>query len=370
MSDQFGAIALPPATTDAPIGDPALGKLASFCAAVLNSDAQAAWAAVFPRPDDPALAPVVRRVFTSNHVDITWTEAELPALFLWRERGRQTDATFGYRTEAATFRLVWVFPKDEAQKHATRTAMPRALMAALGAAIYQQRHPAWDDAGDDDVKAPTRAADPDAIALARATQTSPLTLSGASLDGVLGGDTLSPRRGVSVTTSAAAGAYSTAAPIVVTYTDWHGEEQTGTIDLTDADGGETVTGLFEAAAVTEVAIPAQALTTGTLSVGVMARAGRGSQLLERAGFMRLSLDEWQPTTVNVEVLDDSADQRVARVIRYQAVQATLTATEQHVRAPATTASPLATDPAGLDLDIVVDDWVATRAELDGVPSED
>lgn len=373
MADTFGALEIPPAAGSEPAGDPALGHLTAFVAAVLNADAQAAWSAVFPRPDDARLAAVVRRAFTQDQLLGGWTEDDLPAIFVWRERGRQQDATQGYRTETATFRLLWVFPKDEQLRHVERAGMPRALMATLGAAIYQQRHPAWvaeaDAAGTEgaDPKAPTLAADDDAIALARPTQTSPLSLSGASLDGEVGGDTLSPRRGLTITTTAATGAYSTAAPIVVTFLDWTGREQTATVVLTDADGGETIASTFEVASVVSVAIPAQLATTGTVAVGLQTRAGRGSQLLERAGFMRLTLDEWQPTTVRVEVLDDDAEQRVARVITYHAVQATISATERHTVDPMVRASPMATAPAGLDLDVVVDGLVVTRAELDGVP---
>lgn len=373
--DTFGALSLPIAAAGAPIGDPGLGTLASFCAAVLNADAQAAWTALFPRPSDARLQPVVRRTFTHAPVDGGWLEHDLPALFVHRERGRQQDATFGYRTESATFRLSWVFPKDDQLKHGPRAALPRGLMAALGAALYAQRHPAWTSAADApgeagaDPRAASLPADPDAFALERSTSTSIVTLTGASLDGALAGETLTPRRGVSVTTSAAAGAYSTASPVLVTYLDWQGREQVGNVELTSANGGETVTGLFEAASVTSVTIPAQATTGGTISVGAMAREGIGSQLLVAAGFMRCSLDDWQPSTVNVEVLDDEAGQRVSRVIRYQAVQATISATEQHVLDPAVAASLLATSPAGLDLDVVIDGYVATRAELDGAPSD-
>ena len=121
---------------------------------------------------------------------------------------------------------------------------------------------------------------------------------------------------------AAVGAYSTASPIVVTYTDWQGNEQTGTIALTSANGGETVTGLFDAAAVVSVAIPAQTTTNGWISVGLMAREGRGSHLLIRAGLLSLALDEWQPTTVRIDVLDDESSIRefLSRILERAVVE--------------------------------------------------
>lgn len=111
-------------------------------------------------------------------------------------------------------------------------------------------------------------ADVDAIpATGGASSASPQTLSGASLDGVLGYRALSPSRRITLVLSNHADWDATTATI--TGKDANGD--TITEDLTIPNGGNatlTTTKLF--ARVTSVTIPAQSGTGGTFTVGVAA----------------------------------------------------------------------------------------------------
>jgi hypothetical protein len=367
MTSTFGAVDLPPAATGDGIGDPGLTKLLGFCAAVLNADGAAAWAALRPRPagDTEGLL-VVRKAFVANPEEGQFESGDLPSLFAWRPNGRQEDTTLGWRGETSRIQLLWVLPPDDQAKSALRKPFVNGAMKLLGAAIAQGRHPAWVDTTDafaavgKDPKAATLTADDDAIAVARPTQTSPLSLSGASLDGVLGGDPLSPRRGLTLTLAPAVGAYNAAAPVVVTYVDWVDNERTVALQPS-ANGGETVFSSIEAKQVLAVDVPAQVSEAGSFSIGVQPRAGLGSVLLDRVGFVRLELTEWSMHVLPIEVL--GSDGRTERTLRYHGALATIVGLEQHDEDPAVGTWPLATPPAGVDIDVNVDGFTASSASF-------
>lgn len=120
--------------------------------------------------------------------------------------------------------------------------------------------------------------DDDAIVTTLATVTSVAALSGGDLDGVIGEADCTPLRGLTVTTSAAVGAYTTGEDIVavVEEVDSSGNvtEKTLTAALTDADGGETIDFGNASGAdasftrVISITIPAMADTDGALTFGV------------------------------------------------------------------------------------------------------
>lgn len=370
MADKFGATSLPVALSGAVVDDAEQGKvdptafaLLAFIVAVLRSHGAAEWAALRPRSagDTEGLG-VVRKAFVRDPERGSFaSEKILPAMFLWRRQGRQEDATSDYRHETATFSLLWVLPPDDqGSKEALREPFVNAAMKVVGAALRQGRDPAWVDAADDDVKASTRLADDDAIVLPLATSTSSVNLSGAGLTGLIGNDEMTPRRGLTITTSAAAGAYNPDDPIVITYLDWLGNETTGSVYL-EEDGGEVANPTFEAAQVVSIALPAQQLTTGQIRVGVVARAGRGSSVLKMAQLMSVGMTEWAPHTLSIQAL--ASDGSIADTKRYYGALATISAVEQLVRDPAVRAWPLPVSPAGLDIDVSIDGETMSRAEL-------
>lgn len=370
MADVFGGISLPVAASGATLADADLGKadptgfaLLSFCVAALRAAGAAEWSRLRRRPaGDTEGVQVVRKAYLQDPEQGTFdNDASLPGLWLWRRQGRQEDATSDYRQETSTFSLLWILPPDEPDKEALRRPFTNAAMKAIAAAIAIGRDPTWVDPDDDDPKAPTLAADDDAIVLPRATSTSPVTLSGASLNGVIGASEMLPRRGVTITTSVAAGAYDIVAPIVVTYIDWLGHEQTASLRLSDTDGGEVATSIFEAQQIVSVAIPAQQLATGSIRVGLTARAGRGSSLHKATGFTMVNLTDWSPHVLTIQVLD--AGGSTSQTLRYYGAMATIVGVEQLRRDPAVRAWPIAVAPAGLDADLSIGGEVFSRAEL-------
>lgn len=118
--------------------------------------------------------------------------------------------------------------------------------------------------------------DDDAIKTSVATSTDAEEYLVAALDGVIGGALMSPRRGVTVTTGAAVGAYNTGAQGIIRVTgeiDLHGGESLevfAEVQLTEADGGETLDFPFPAGLdrVTKINVAAMADTDGTLEFGV------------------------------------------------------------------------------------------------------
>lgn len=115
-----------------------------------------------------------------------------------------------------------------------------------------------------------------AIKQSIATSTSTQSYSGAALDGSIGQGAIDLPQSVSLTTSAAVGAYATGAgnKIVVTGVDIANNAITGYLTLTAANGGETVVAVDASglilgfAKVTNIAVPPQLLTSGAFQWGV------------------------------------------------------------------------------------------------------
>lgn len=144
------------------------------------------------------------------------------------------------------------------------------------------------------------AVDDDAVIVEFATTASEDTRSGAELDGALGG-TLDPPRNITITTTADASTYNTTDPIVVSGTDAAGTSITENITLTNANGGETKTGLKVFATVTSVVFPAMLTTNGGIRVGVGGRVGpRYKPFLTGDGF-----PYGMPTFLGLPVVDGS-----------------------------------------------------------------
>jgi hypothetical protein len=304
MSDSVGALPLPaPAPTVWPPldrslspGDPALLHLASFAATVLQVDVGAAWTVLDPgRPDQPLAIDgarlgtgPVRRCWFSDPREGYFAPEDLPGLFVYRSG---VNATEFERWSADNYHrnsriaIAWIPPQaEEDAKRRERDPFFNAVSSALHRAFVFRRHAAW--VRDEDL------ADEDGlVSAAQATSASPVTLSGAQLDGPLAGAALTPGRPVQLTTSAAAGAYNVTDAIVITGTLDNGVAHTDRLFLTDTNGGETIVGTWSFATVTSVAIPAQFLTTGAITLGYYAspEAKFGSLVQRPAGLVKLAL---------------------------------------------------------------------------------
>jgi len=130
-------------------------------------------------------------------------------------------------------------------------------------------------------------ADVDAIKTSIASSASPVSYSGAALNGVIGAGAISPPRNITITTTTHADI--DAVVVVVTGTDINGDALTENITLTDG-GGVTDAGLKAFASVEQVDIPAQGGTGGALTIGFGARIGLGKPLLSRAGLAAVLLE--------------------------------------------------------------------------------
>lgn len=300
MSDAVGTLSLPVAApTVSPVdertlapGDPALVQLGSFAATVLQADCGAAWEALDPgRPEQPGAIDgvrhgknVVRRVWFSDPRLGYFEPAELPGLFVFRA-GKATHVRFKadvYR-RAWPLMIAWLPPKAETDpQRRERDTFANAVVASLQRAIVFGRHRSW--VRDEDL-----AADTGVLATPVTTSTSPATIT--SFDGTLAGASLKPGRPVQVKVSAAAGAYNTTDPIAITGRLDSGVTFTDYLYLTATDGDETVIGLWSFTDITEVAIPAQLLTTGALTFGFYASPDvkLGSLVQRAAGLVRCQL---------------------------------------------------------------------------------
>ena len=126
--------------------------------------------------------------------------------------------------------------------------------------------------------------DNDAVIQEFATTTSEDTRSGTELNGVLGA-TLNPPRNVTITTRHDSSTYNTTNPIVVSGTDVTGAVISESRTLTQANGGETLSGLKVFASFTSFVFPAMLTENGGIRVGVGARVGlRHKPFLSAAGF--------------------------------------------------------------------------------------
>jgi hypothetical protein len=307
MADQFGALALPVDATATVVGDPALTKLGSFLQAVLNAECAAAWLAVQPAPIDapPTVqVPVVQTVYLHDLRRFAFNENALPALFVWRERGKQEQFADDWRSDVTTFRVTWVMPALAQEEQRARQPITQAIIKAIGTYIEEGRHAAWVDAGDTEPSAATYAADPGGFVTAHATTTTPHTFSGAGLNGDLGGAVLTSRRVPMVVTAIApSGTYNVTTPIVWTVVDAFGNTALDSIQPTVSSGGETLYGSQDYSQVSSIYDPGQQTTAGSLQFGAKARAGYGSSLRVRAGFDIMLTEDWETVLLEHVVLD-------------------------------------------------------------------
>lgn len=107
-----------------------------------------------------------------------------------------------------------------------------------------------------------------AIVTSHATSASPLTLSGAGLNGSIGAALNLLPRTVTITTTSHAGSYVDGSHVVVTGTDLNGATVSETLAIVGTDGGQTLVGVQGFISFTSIAMDAQADTSGAFTVGV------------------------------------------------------------------------------------------------------
>lgn len=369
MADTFGLLALPASATDAPVGDPALGKLGAYLQAVINAELTAAWLALRPRVPLQE-QPAVKSVFLHDPDELCLNEKFLPALFIYRDNGLIEQLAEEWYADTTQLKAIWIFPPEPQEKQRPRNPWVNAVAKAIAYALQRWRHPAWFDPGDTDPRAISVPASANSILLAKATQTAPVTYSGAGLDGSIGTIVCSPRVNHVLTTALVGedipgdgdagdgppigGPYNITDPIVVTYVDALGRTTTKDLFLSSPLGGDSVQLGRDSAQAISYAFPAQLGPTGAFTVGNAAVVGHGSALLDRAFIEYAILRTWKVGPVAIEVLDSEG--RVTDKLSYPSVQFTIEVREhQYVDLTDTTRfQPAATNGAGVDVSISKD----------------
>lgn len=274
-------------------GDPALVPLGSYVATVMQAQLGAAWAVLDSRatttlPDtiDGTRdgANIVREVYYHNPRRGTFIEANLPGLFVYRADApaKNTRVAQDAHRRQGAIGILWIPGEPPTGDIGADewTTFKNSVSGSLHNALTWKRHPAWTVAADDAI--------PAGLKTATATVTTPVTHStftGSS-------PTASPKRAFSITTAVAAGAYNTTDPIIVTGVDERGSFEVR-LYLTNANGGETVSTVLRFESITSVALPAQALTTGSYTLGWWSsyEKPQGSLVMRACAFSRMDLRE-------------------------------------------------------------------------------
>jgi hypothetical protein len=301
MADQFGALALPAPTSDTPLGDPGLKRLGDFLQAVINAYTATAWAAASPGPDTRL---AVKTVNLFNPRENGFNENGLPGLFVWRSKGTSSVlAADDWLVDDVQIEAMWIMPLTAQEKQRERGAFMNAVVKTVGNALNLGRESVWADPTDPDPQAASKPADDDAFVLTHATSTSPTVLSGAGLDGALGGGVLAPHRGLTLTTIAASHpVFSASSPFVVDYKDALGRTASKNIQPTNDHGGETLPLGADVAQLVAIREPAQIANDGAFRVGATAWRGRGSAL-SYAGFAQCMLASWRFGHEKIDVVN-------------------------------------------------------------------
>ena len=311
MSDTYGKLEIPVAAPADPkaeaTGDPALTVWASFFKAYINAKGLAAWAKVYPRANasNPQVPPVLT-TWTHRPDDETiahFSERDLPALFIYRASGAEQKWEWqDGRVARDTITMLWVFPTGGQEADRIRVPFVNALVKLIDDGIESYRDPSWVYPGDPDPIAATLAANPIAVRLAGATQTSPVTWAGAQLDGATGNATFAPARAAIVVCSGSAGAFVVGSTVSITGLNVLGLTHTRTITIT---GLGTFATDYAFTKITSVTVAAQTSTAGVISVGLGAYQGYGSVVLRFApqGLKRAGTWKAQPITIMLQTGD-------------------------------------------------------------------
>ena len=322
MSDRFGAVDVPllpsPAPTDG-VTDPALSILGRFIAAVLNANAQQAADAVVPQRSGVSV-PVVRAAFTHDPKLYIFNESALPALFIWRARGKPSWLAEDIRQFEDELQLLWVFMPASQEVQVRRDPLLNGITKLLDYAIESYRSPSYVFAGDSDPQAATLARAPTSIKLQFATSVAPQSFSGAQLDGSIGIGDVSPRRAIGVSLAGDPSAFADGSTVTITGRDVLGSLLSIQLTIARASIPYVLATGNDFSSVESVSIDSQLSTAGTISIGTESFAGLGSQFMVEAGLTACKLSEWKDDTLVIDV--PNGDKRA-----YPALGAVISITE-------------------------------------------
>ncbi len=329
--DAFGQITIPvdPPVNGEPAGDPAVAVMLGYFKAFLNANAGDAWDAVAPRTLP------VKGTFAANPLESDFNEKSLPALYLNRVAPHEAPVWLAadWYVNADVMRLQWVFPKAPQEKQSMRTNITNALAKCVEVAVERERDACFVIVGDPDPTADTLDALPSAIKLAVATSTSPVTYSGAQLDGSVGALAISPPRAGTVTASGDASAFASGVTVTWSGTNVLGLTTSLPVAITAAGTYSTPNALKS---VTSIDVTAADGTGGTLSFGLGPYQGRGTVIRDFTRFYQWFVATWRLGAVVIQMADaeprhyrslevdivvrEKLDQDLTDTIRYSPIQ--------------------------------------------------
>lgn len=300
MADLFGAepipLVAPAAEMDA--ADRAVSIFGDYFKTVLNARAPLAWAAVAPAPTGTVTTltmPVVRNVLTHDPRKVSFSEAQLPAIYMDRSGGeRPFWQTEDWRIVNDTWTMLWVFPPAVQATQRARGSITTGIVKVLDRAVEQCRDPVWTLAGDTDTTAATVAALPAAIKTSVASAVTAQSYSGAALNGSVGAGAITPARLPSVTVAGTAGSVTADSTVTFTGTGADGTDRVSRVVLSAAVG--TYYGDWPLAAVETVDVPAQTGVAATFTFGLSAFTGLGSIPMVLAGLQSIQTKGWKNIT--------------------------------------------------------------------------
>lgn len=341
MADTYGAVQIPiqaPAAGEE-ITDPAISLIAGYFKAVLNAYAQTAWNSVAPTitglvtvPGGLA-SPVVRKAFGHNPEEEDLNENDLPALYVWRgpKGARPIWLAEDYRVSPDTWTMIWLFRPAQQNARRLRQSFINGVMKIVDATLESQRDPNYVAPGDTDPLARSVAAVPTAIKLSVASSTSAQTYSGAALDGAIGGTVFAPALIPTVTVAGSA----RTGTVLFTGIGADAEVRVSRVDITGPAG--TYTGDFALTQITSIYVPAQLDTYATMSFGLAASTGLGTDVLVLGKFLSIEVSGWEETVLALQMGDQSP------VRSYEGIKITFDVQERWERdtsaLDATTAAP-------------------------------
>lgn len=145
MADTFGGIAFPiPVASGAyPVGDKALGVVAEYLSAVLNSKCGSAWSASGICPGRP----VVKRWFTHDPKYL-FDDSKLPALYVWSGKSTTAFVASDIPSESRAINILWVIEGAQPEHHIKRAPIFNAIAKTIQWALRKGRDTSWKVLGD------------------------------------------------------------------------------------------------------------------------------------------------------------------------------------------------------------------------------
>lgn len=333
-SDTYGALQIPVQAPPAPgteISDPAVTIVVQYLKACLIKYASAAWGTVAKTVVTPAGTvkhPVVATSNGHNPVEESFTDIQLPALYLWRTKGeRPFWLTEDWRITTDTWTLLYIFREATQDGRRIRQSFINAIVKIVDAMIEQERDPAYVASWDTDPLARDTAAVPDAIKTSIASSISAQTYSGAALNGATGGNAfVSPQ--VPTVTATGTGGVGT---VEFTGIGSDGQPRISRVVMT---GVGTFVGDFELSQVTQIDVPDQADTGATFTFGLNGFTGLGTNVLVLGNLLDIEVASWTERIWTLPMNDVSGANR-----SYDALEISFTVQERWTR-DGTTIVPL------------------------------